>query len=237
MISLIRILFFLFLLVFSSVLSQNHFQQSIKCYMIYRHGETKSRNSRILLGHFYHRSEVTQHVTPAGELCSKVGCACFSYRGVCSHSSPGSNHFSECTDTDRTTRQVKWHRGWTSRTNCEEMRQQLHKYPDLTCCYTHRCNNQSEKIITISDIQVPISIDSIYTPQNVQQQSITRRYDNNMFRHTTPRLVDIDESSQGYGKYANHLSLQDSPNTNRSTLTYSKPLSRSHSSLSGYSHS
>ena len=86
-------------------------------------------------------------------MCSKVGCACFSYRSVCSHSSPGANHYSQCTDDDRHNGVIKWHRGWASHDQCEQMRRHPQTYLDLTCCYTDRCNDQPGKVTKLVDAQ------------------------------------------------------------------------------------
>jgi len=147
------VVFFLLLIV-SQVSAQNYYAPSITCYTQYEYEETKNQASNSVLGYAFSQAEITHYSTSEGELCSNVGCACFSYRSACSHSSHGPNHYSQCTDTDRHNRVVKWHRGFTSLSKCEQMRQQPQTYADLTCCHTDRCNDQPGKIIKIVDSNI-----------------------------------------------------------------------------------
>jgi hypothetical protein len=192
---------FLFLL-FSQTSTQNSFKPSITCYTKYQHEETKSPTLNALLSYSYYQSEITQYATPDGELCSDVGCACFSYRSICSYTCPGPNHFSECTDADRQNRVIKWHRGWTSNTKCEQMRQRSQAYLDLTCCYTDRCNDQPGKVIKIVDSNVPSQLHEPYRHQTPQSLPISHRpsshYDNYVRLPTTSRLPDTYNPSQTY---------------------------------------
>jgi len=159
------ILFFLLLIVLQILAQHRGFKPSITCYMKYNHEETKSQTSNTLLSYSYHEAEITQFVTPEGEICSKVGCACFSYRGVCSQSSPGANHYSSCKNEDRQNGIIKWHYGWASHDQCEELRKHPNTYLDLTCCYTDRCNDQPGKITKVIDTPLPIQQQDIYSYQ------------------------------------------------------------------------
>jgi hypothetical protein len=185
------------------VSTQNGFKPSITCYMKYEHEETKSQSLNTVLGYSYYQSEITQYATPEGELCSKVGCACFSYKSICSYSSPGSNHFSQCTDDDRQNRISKWHRGWASHVQCEQMRQHPHTYIDLTCCYTDRCNDQPGKITKVVDTQLPIQYHDTYAhkiqPFTTSQKPSTR-YHSHVHHPTTSRLPNTYTSSPAYDK-------------------------------------
>ncbi len=186
------ILFILVLIVVQAS-AQHGFKPSITCYMKYEHEETKSQTLNTLLSYSYYQTEITQYATTEGETCSKVGCACFSYRSVCSYSSPGSNHFSQCTDDDRQNGIIKWHRGWASHTQCEQMRQHPQTYLDLTCCYTDRCNDQPGKITKFVDTQLPIQQHDTYAYQ-------TPRYHGHTHTSTTSRLLDTYKPSSAYDK-------------------------------------
>jgi len=172
--------------------------------MKYEHEETKSQTLNTVLSYSYYQSEITQYTTTEGELCSKVGCACFSYRSVCSYSSPGTNHFSQCTDDDRQNRIIKWHRGWASHTQCEQMHQHPQTYLDLTCCYTDRCNDQPGKMTKVVDTQLPIQQYDTYAYQTPQALSISYkpspRYHSHAHTSTTSRLLDTYKPSPAYDK-------------------------------------
>jgi len=192
---------FFLLLIVLQVSAQQGFKPSITCYMKYDHEETKSQTLNTVLGYSYYQSEITQYVTTEGELCSKVGCACFSYRSVCSYTSPGSNHFSQCTDDDRQNGIIKWHRGWASHDQCEQMRYHPQTYIDLTCCYTDRCNDQPGKITKVVDTQLPIQ----------HQQHLHHQY-----AHQTPQpSITSHKPIQRYYSHVYHPT-----NTSRSPETY-----------------
>ena len=163
---------FFLLLIVAQVLAQNGFKPSITCYIKYDHEETKSQSLNTLLGYAYHHREVTHYATNEHELCSKVSCACFSYRSVCSSSSPGSNHYSQCTDEDRQNGVIKWHHGWASHDQCEDMRRHPQTYLDLTCCYTDRCNNQPGKITKVVDSEIPVQHQQYINQQPYHQEHI-----------------------------------------------------------------
>ncbi|CAF1076373.1 unnamed protein product [Adineta ricciae] len=152
------------LVLFSYVSSQNYYQTPLTCYTKYEHEETRNQASSDVLSYAYSQAEMTQYATPEGEQCATVGCACFSYRAACSHSSYDPNHYSPCTDTDRRNGNVKWHRGLTSLRKCQEMRQHSQKYLDLTCCATDRCNDQPGKVTKLvnSNTQVQRYDDAAY---------------------------------------------------------------------------
>ncbi|CAF4251155.1 unnamed protein product, partial [Rotaria sp. Silwood2] len=139
----------LFFYLAHQVLGNNYARDSVTCYTTYDDQETRSRGSNRLLNYSFHEAHTTQYATFEGELCSVVGCACFSYRDACSYLPKAANHLSQCTQEDRQNGSIKWHRGWTSITKCEQMRQQPDKYHNLTCCHTNRCNDQPGKVITL----------------------------------------------------------------------------------------
>jgi hypothetical protein len=199
--------------------------------MIYESDETRIDKSDFVLSYHYYKTESTQSQTPESELCSKVGCACFSYRSTCSYSSPGTNHVSKCTDDDRQSRIIKWHRGWTSQAKCEEMRQQPQTYLDLTCCYTDRCNNQPGKIIKFVDPPVPVQPHELYgqqTPQSLpishkphdhqtpQPLSITQKPHD----HQTPRTFSIAQKSSQRDDIYGHSTPQYSSISRKSSPRY-----------------
>jgi hypothetical protein len=188
------ILLFLFLIV-SQISGQNGFKPSITCYTKYDYEETKSQTSNNILSYSYQEAEITQYGTPDNEMCSNVGCACFSYKSICSYSSPGTNHFSSCTEEDRQNRVIKWHRGWASHDKCEQMRRHPQTYQDLTCCYTDRCNDQPGKITKIVDPQLPVQRNPYYPYQTPQPLYATHKsspqYNNHVRYPTTTRSSDI----------------------------------------------
>ena len=186
--ALINLLFLI-----SQVSSQNNFKPSITCYVIYESEETRIDKTNAELNSHYYQMETTQYQTPESELCSKVDCACFSYKSACSYSSPGTNHVSKCTDDDRQKRIIKWHRGWTSQARCEAMHQQPQTYSDLTCCFTDRCNNQPGKITKIVEAPVPVQLHELYGYQNPQPLSIvqkpSQKYDT--YAHQAPQILSV----------------------------------------------
>jgi len=136
---------------------QSGLKISITCFSRYEHEETRSQTSNQLLSYAYHEAEITSTATHDGIPCSTIGCACFSYRTVCSSNPLARNHYSQCTDDDRRNHVVKWHRGWSSNDECERMRQQSQTYQDLTCCYTDKCNDQPGLVTKLIDpAQTPI---------------------------------------------------------------------------------
>ncbi|CAF4583024.1 unnamed protein product [Rotaria sp. Silwood1] len=175
MFAFIQYAFILFIFIISQVSTENQFKQSIKCYQLHEQEDTVIRTLNITVGHAFQKATFTIHATEDNIPCSKVGCVCFSYRGVCSHSSRGSNHFGECTDADKHNRIIQWHRGWSSQATCEQMRQQSETYLNLTCCSTDYCNNQPGKVIKFIDIQTPIQIHNSYDPQNLPYSSIPQK--------------------------------------------------------------
>jgi hypothetical protein len=219
-------IFFLLLIVLQ-VLAQNGFKPSITCYMKYDHEETKSQSLNTVLGYSYYQSEITQYATTEGELCSKVGCACFSYRSVCSYSSPGSNHFSQCTDDDRQNGIIKWHRGWSSHDQCEQMRYHPQTYLDLTCCYTDRCNDQPGKTIKVVDSQLPI-----------QHQPYQQEHHHHHYAHQPPQPSTTPQKpTQRYYSHVHHPTTTSRlPETYKSSSINDKTLIPSNSlSLNSFS--
>jgi len=142
---------FLCFLIISQVLTQSGPSSSLTCYRRFRNEELRNQQTSHLLVQQYHNSEITIYSTVENERCSQVGCVCFSYEGVCTQTLPGSNYFSECTDEEKYRGTINWHRGWTSRAKCEEMRQQPRIYINLTCCDTDRCNNQPAPRVAFID--------------------------------------------------------------------------------------
>jgi hypothetical protein len=198
------LLVFFLLLIVSQVSAQYGYKPSITCYMKHEHEETKSQTLNTVLKFSYYQSETTQYGTPEGEPCSNVGCACFSYRSICSYSSPGTNHFSQCTEDDRQNGIIKWHRGWASHFQCEQMRQHPQTYLDLTCCYTDRCNDQPGKITKVVDTQSPIQQQDPYPSQTPQalfiEQKSSQRHHSHVYHSTTSRSPDTYKPSSGYDK-------------------------------------
>ncbi|CAF3562498.1 unnamed protein product [Rotaria sp. Silwood1] len=145
----------LFFYIVHQVLGNNYASDSITCYTTYDDQETRSRGTNKLLNYSFFEAHTTQYTTFEGELCSVVGCVCFSYQDVCSYLPKISNHLSQCTQQDRQNGNIKWHRGWTSIATCEQMRQQSDKYRNLTCCYANRCNDQPGKVITLVETSEP----------------------------------------------------------------------------------
>ena len=143
-------------------------RSSITCYTKYQHDETKDSDTNMVVNYAYSQSEMTHSLTPDGELCSQVGCACYSYRGVCSSIPTIGNQFSPCTQEDQQNRAVKWHRGLTSLAACQRMQQQSGTYQDLTCCYTDRCNNQSGRVTQSIKSRLPLQRN-----QNPFQQTVS----------------------------------------------------------------
>jgi len=205
--------------------------------MIYESDETRIDKSDFVLSYHYYKTESTQSQTPESELCSKVGCACFSYRSTCSYSSPGTNHVSKCTDDDRQSRIIKWHRGWTSQAKCEEMRQQPQTYLDLTCCYTDRCNDQPGKIIKIVEPPVPVQPHELYGHRTPQPLPISHEppqlYDHQTpqplfiaqkppqpYEHPTPRTFSIAQKSSQRDDTYGHSTPQYSSISRKSSPRY-----------------
>lgn len=203
-----------------STQQQETFKPSITCYMKYDHEETISRTLNTALSYTYHQSEATHYVTVDGELCSKVGCTCFSYRSVCSHSLPGKNHFSQCTDQDRQNGIINWHRGWSSNQQCQQMRYHPETYMDLTCCDTNRCNDQPGTIKKYVETHLPIPqypLPYVHqyhetTPTTTTTTSTipvitttistrtSRRYSSHVHSSTTTRPSETDKASPANDK-------------------------------------
>jgi hypothetical protein len=175
MLVFIQFRFFFILLIVSHVSSLYHFKPSITCFKKYEHEETRSEALNITLSRWYSESIITRRSLSEGKLCSTVGCACFSYQRVCSHSSSEYYHFSQCTATDRQNGTIKWHRGVTSNSTCEQMSQLLHIYRNLTCCYTDRCNDQPGKITKIVDTHVLSQLHDTNDSQILQTLRITHK--------------------------------------------------------------
>lgn len=135
------------------------------CYTKYQHDETKDSDTDMVINYAYSQSEMTHSLTPNGELCSQVGCACYSYRGVCSSTPTAGNQYSPCTQEDQRNQVVKWHRGLTSLAACERMQQQSGTYQDLTCCYTDRCNDQPGKVSQSIKSRLPLQRNQNYFQQ------------------------------------------------------------------------
>ena len=136
------------------------------------------------LRRWYSESLITRRFTKPDELCSSTGCACFSYQRVCSPSSP-KYHYSQCTTTDRQNGIIKWHRGVTTISTCEQMRQSHHIYLNLTCCYADRCNDQPGKIIKIVDTNGPSQLHDTNDSQTQEVLSSTHlpnRFDSTSLR-------------------------------------------------------
>jgi hypothetical protein len=172
-------------LIVSHVLSQHRFKPSITCYRKYEHEETRNEIMNITLRRWYSESLITRRFTKPDELCSSTGCACFSYRRDCSYSSPRLHHFSQCNTTDRQNGIIKWHRGVTTISTCEQMRQLHHIYLNLTCCYADRCNDQPGKIITIVDTNGPSQLHD--TNDSQTQEALSSTHMPNRFDSTSLR--------------------------------------------------
>ncbi|UJR17460.1 hypothetical protein I4U23_004355 [Adineta vaga] len=183
---------FFLLFIICQVSTQNYYQTPLTCYTKYEHEETRNQATNDLLNYAYSQAEMTQYTTPEGEQCSSVGCACFSYRSACSHSSYESNHYSQCTETDRQSRVVKWHRGLTSLKKCEEMRRQPQAYLDLTCCATDRCNDQPGKTTKIinSNMQIQRNDNSAYRNAPYTNQP-SPSYDQSLQKHNSLSSVSF----------------------------------------------
>ncbi|CAF3235550.1 unnamed protein product [Rotaria sp. Silwood2] len=204
------------------------------------------------VGTAYQNAVLTIHATEDNMPCSKVGCVCFSYRGVCSHSSRGSNHHGECTDADKHNGIIRWHRGWTSKATCEQMRQQPETYLNLTCCYTDYCNNQPGKVIKFIDIQTPVQVHNSYDPQNLLYSSIPQKpsqqyndadhqveqpistahkpsqWNNDNVHHShTSRLPDMNKPSQSYDRHVHHSTRSRLPDTNKPSQVYDSDVNHS----------
>lgn len=204
---MIRILSIFLLFLLHSCSTQQTFQSSLTCYTKYDHEETISRPLSTVLSYTYQQKEATHYMTPDGELCSKIGCTCFSYRSVCSFSSPGKNHFSQCTDEDRHNGVIKWHYGWSTIEQCEQMRSHPQTYVDLTCCQMNRCNDQPGKITKYVDTYLPIPSPQYHQPYVYQNPETTtteitttstkppRRYVSHVHHSITTRLPETYKPS------------------------------------------
>ena len=190
-------LLFVAILLVGSYSTQHALKSSITCYTKYDHEETISRTLNVAIGYAYHQLAMTNHMTDEGELCSKVGCVCFSYQSVCSSSSTDMNRVSPCTDDDRQNRTIKWHRGWTSYQKCEQMRSQPQTYMDLTCCDTNRCNDQQGKIKKYVDTNLPLPQYPFLPPVVHQYPETTTTTD------TTPVTTTI--STRKSRRYSSHV--------------------------------
>ena len=205
---MIRILFVLFIvLLIHSCSTQQTYKPSITCYMKYDHEETISRPLSTVISYAYQQKEATHHMTTDGELCSKMGCACFSYRGVCSVSSPGKNHFSQCTDDDRQNGVIKWHRGWGSIEQCEQMRYYPQTFVDLTCCHTDRCNDQPGKVTKYVDTYLPIPLPQYHQPYVYQNPETTTT------TTTTESTTTSTKPPRRYVSHVHHSTTTRSPET------------------------
>ncbi|CAF3677474.1 unnamed protein product [Rotaria sp. Silwood1] len=252
MFAFIQYAFILFIFIVSQVSTENQFKQSIKCYQLHEQEDTVIRTLNITVGHAFQKAILTIHATEDNIPCSKVGCVCFSYRGVCSHSSRGSNHFGECTDADKHNRIIQWHRGWSSQATCEQMRQQSETYLNLTCCSTDYCNNQPGKVIKFIDIQTPIQIHNSYDPQNLPYSSIPQKpsqqyndadhqveqpmfippkpsqWNNDNVRHSfTSRLPNMNKPSHSYDRHVPHSTRPRLPGTHKPSQVYDSHVNHS----------
>ncbi|CAF1214412.1 unnamed protein product [Rotaria sordida] len=246
MFTFIQFIFISFIFIALQVSTQNQFKESIKCFLRYEHLQHTSQTLNKTLTYTYHQSELTIYRTEENKLCSKVGCACFSYRSVCSHSSRGLNHRAECTNDDKQNGIIQWHRGWTSQAKCEQMRQKPKIYLNLTCCHTDQCNNQPGIIVNIVDRHTPLQIqntdDDDQTPSSLfithkppQQYnnydhqsspllSISHKpsqWNNNYVHHSpTFHLPDNNKPSQVYDNHVHHLTITRLPDTNKPSPVY-----------------
>ncbi|UJR21829.1 hypothetical protein I4U23_024903 [Adineta vaga] len=177
--------------ILSQVSSQHQHPQKITCYTQFNSEETRIESSNAVLNYHYHQTTTTQYQTSENEYCSNVGCVCFSYQAVCRTASAGSNHVSQCTDADRHSGTMKWHRGWASIAKCEEMRQQPHTYHNLTCCNTDRCNNQPGKVVKMVNTPKLISPNELFGDQfeppryDSDNNPLPQRYDS--YGHPSPQ--------------------------------------------------
>ena len=80
--------------------------------------------------------------TPENESCSMVGCSCYSFKTMCSMSSPIEPAYSPCNPQEQQLGVTKWKWGCTSTRKCNELRQQHQTYRDMVCCEMNLCNNQ-----------------------------------------------------------------------------------------------
>ena len=158
----------------TSVCGQNQSPRSITCYMKYHHAENRAENSNAYLGYSYANSQITHYTTIDGQPCEQVGCTCFSYRKACSSAEEEANrpnHYSDCNESDRASRTIKWHRGYSSVAECDEMRRQPSIYTDLTCCAAALCNDQPGKVtnyVKPADAQPPQALHQ--NPNHFQHQ-------------------------------------------------------------------
>ncbi|CAF4014719.1 unnamed protein product [Rotaria sp. Silwood2] len=252
MFAFIQLVFVSFIFIISKVSTEKQFKESIKCYLTYQHVESRSPILNMTLGYAYHQTAITSYTTDANEPCSKVGCACFSYRSVCSHALRGSNHHAECTDDDKQNGIIQWHRGWTSQGKCEQMRQQPETYLNLTCCHTDRCNSQPEKVIKIVDVKTPLPVLNIYdhqtplpllNPQEPLQQynDHDHRTSQSMFiSHKPPqwnndyvqysrtsRLPDVNKPSQLHDNDVHYSTTSRLPETSKSSQVHDSHVNHS----------
>ncbi|CAF1147134.1 unnamed protein product [Rotaria magnacalcarata] len=158
MFSIIHLLLFSLILIITQVSTENQFGKPITCYIKFEREETRHPKSNTVIGYGYENAHVTVYETAERESCEKIGCTCFSYKGVCSRLSRGSNHHSRCTSDDISKGTIKWHHGWTSTAKCQQMGQEPQTYLQLTCCHTDRCNNQLENVINYA---IPQEIDQL----------------------------------------------------------------------------
>ncbi|CAF4394454.1 unnamed protein product, partial [Rotaria sp. Silwood2] len=70
------------------------------------------------------------------------------FRTNCSKSSPIATVYTPCTEQDQQNRVIKWKWGYTSKTKCEELRQQSQVYFNMTCCEVNFCNKQYDELAT-----------------------------------------------------------------------------------------
>jgi hypothetical protein len=203
MVVCIQLAVFLILLIVAQVPAQNYYKPSITCYTKYDHEQTKSQASNSILSYSYSQAETTQYTTAENELCSNVGCACFSYRTACSSSSMGPHHFAHCTDADRLNGVLKWHRGLTSHAKCDQLRHQPQTYLDLSCCYTDRCNDQQGQITKIVDIQYPAQRHDSHvhpTASHMHFSNKPSQHHDGSIHRTTSYMSVTDKPNQSYDK-------------------------------------
>ncbi len=212
LVSIQSILFLLFFIIVQASYL-NDFKPTLTCYLEYDHTGTRSASSNALLRYSYKESVITHYTTAEGKKCTSGNCACFSYRKVCTEPAEGSYHFSTCTDADQLDRKIKWYRGLTSDTKCEEMRQQPHIYLDLTCCYTDRCNNQPPPNITVSDTNIPKQPYISYNHQGPVPSNLSnleyppQRHEGRVHHPTTTLYSDTYGPSQAYDKSSSSYSV------------------------------
>ncbi|CAF3365994.1 unnamed protein product [Rotaria socialis] len=205
MFSIIHLLLFSLILIVTQVSTENQFGKPITCYTKFEREETRDPKSNTLLGYGYENAHITVHETAERESCEKVGCTCFSYKGVCSRPLRGSTHHSRCTPDDISKGTIKWHHGWTSAAKCQQMGQEPQTYLQLTCCHTDRCNNQMEQVITYAIPQETVQLPNLHEHQAPESASISENHPPPQYNHyaqesSTPRWHETYKPPQMYNE-------------------------------------